>query len=117
MAHSAGRKRKVDVVAPGDELPFDDDAVDFVFASRLIEHFPDPVRALQEWVRVARKYVVLVIPHRDRTFDHERELTPGLDELLQRHEQGLSSSDDRHWSARWDVESFLESSATGSAWS
>jgi SAM-dependent methyltransferase len=102
----AGRKRKVDVVAPGDDLPFDDNAVDFVFASHVIEHFPDPVRALQEWIRVARKYVVLVIPHRDRTFDHERELTP-VDELLERHEQRLSSTEDRHWSV-WTLESFLE---------
>ena len=90
----------------GDDLPFDDGAVDFVFASHVIEHFPDPIRALEGVVRVARKYVVLVIPHRDRTFDHERELTP-VDELLSRHEQGLSSSEDRHWSV-WTLESFLE---------
>ena len=102
----AGRKRKVDVVAPGDELPFDDDAVDFVFASHVIEHFADPVGALKEWIRVARKYVVLVIPHRDRTFDHDRQLTP-VDELIQRHEQGLSSTEDRHWSV-WTLGSFLE---------
>jgi len=102
----AGRKRPVDVVAPGDDLPFEDDSVDFVFASHVIEHFPDPVRALQEWVRVARKYVVLVVPHRDRTFDRDRELTP-VDELLRRHEQGLKSADDRHWSV-WTLESFVE---------
>ena len=102
----AGRKRKVDVVAPGDELPFDDDAVDFVFASHVIEHFADPVGAVKEWIRVARKYVVLVIPHRDRTFDHDRQLTP-VDELIDRHEQGLSSTEDRHWSV-WTLESFLE---------
>jgi len=102
----AGRKRKVDVVVAGDDLPFADDAFDFVFASHVIEHFPDPVRALQEWIRVARKYVVLVIPHRDRTFDHERELTP-VDELLRRHEQALSSTEDKHWSV-WTLESFLE---------
>jgi SAM-dependent methyltransferase len=103
----SGRKRKVDVVAAGDDLPFDDDSVDFVFASHVIEHFPDPVRALQEWIRVARKYVVLVIPHRDRTFDHDRELT-AVDELLQRHEQRLSSTEDRHHWSVWTLESFLE---------
>jgi SAM-dependent methyltransferase len=102
----SGRKRKVDVVAPGDDLPFGNDAVDFVFASHVIEHFPDPVRALQEWIRVARNYVVLVIPHRERTFDHERDLTE-VDELLQRHEQGLASTEDKHWSV-WTLESFVE---------
>ncbi len=102
----AGRLRRVDVVAPGDRLPFDEDAVDFVFASHVLEHFPDPIRALKEWLRVARKYVVLVIPHRDRTFDRDRELTP-VDELLRRHERQLDDPRDLHWSV-WTLESFLE---------
>jgi SAM-dependent methyltransferase len=102
----SGRKRPVDIVAPGDALPFEDGSVDFVFASHVIEHFPDPIRALQEWVRVARNYVVLVIPHRDRTFDRDREPTP-VEELRQRHEERLVSTDDRHWSV-WTLESFLE---------
>lgn len=104
-----GRMRPVDVVAPGDELPFDDDSVDFVFASHVIEHFPDPIRALEEWLRVARRYVVLVIPHRDRTFDHDRPLTP-IGELVSRHEEGFSSDEDAHWSV-WTLESFLELSS------
>jgi SAM-dependent methyltransferase len=101
-----GRRRAVDVVAPGDQLPFESDSVDFVFASHVIEHFPDPIRALEEWLRVARKYVVLVVPHRDRTFDSDRELTP-VDELVSRHEQHFDDPADRHWSV-WTCESFLE---------
>ncbi len=101
-----GRKRPVDIVAPGDELPLADASVDFVFASHVIEHFPDPIRALEEWLRVARKYVVLVAPHRDRTFDRERELTTTA-ELLQRHEQGLTAEEHGHWSV-WTLETFLE---------
>ena len=100
--HSA----KVDIVAPGDELPFDDDSVDFVFSSHVIEHFPNPIGALYEWVRVARRYVVLVAPHRDRTFDAGRNLTT-TDELLTRYGQGFTSEQDRHWSV-WTCESFLE---------
>jgi SAM-dependent methyltransferase len=102
----AGRRRGVDIVAPGHDLPFKDDAVDFVFASHVLEHFPDPIRALEEWLRVARKYVVLVIPHRDRTFDADRELT-SVEELLRRHEQRLEDSRDLHWSV-WTLESFRE---------
>jgi len=100
--HSA----KVDVVAPGDDLPFEDDSVDFVFASHVIEHFPDPVRALYEWTRVARRYVVVVAPHRDRTFDADRPLsTP--EELIARHREGFTSQEDKHWSV-WSCESFIE---------
>ena len=100
-----GRAMAVDVVAPGDALPFADAAVDFVLASHVVEHFPDPIRALQEWRRVARQKVLLVVPHRDRTFDRDRPLTP-VPELLERHASGFTSDEDRHWSV-WDLGSFL----------
>jgi SAM-dependent methyltransferase len=107
-----GRMRPVDLVAPGDDLPFRDEAVDFVFASHVIEHFPDPIRALDEWCRVARHSVVLVVPHRDRTFDAGRELTPAA-ELRERNASGFTSSEDKHWSV-WTRESFLQlCAATG----
>jgi SAM-dependent methyltransferase len=103
---------KVDVVAPGDELPFNDDSYDFVFSSHVIEHFPDPIRALFEWVRVARRYVIVIAPHRNRTFDIENPLTP-VAELVERHRSGFSSDMDRHWSV-WTCESFIElCNATG----
>jgi SAM-dependent methyltransferase len=102
--HECGRARPVDVVAPGDRLPFADDAFDFVLASHVIEHFPDPVAALAEWRRVAARVIVLVVPHRDRTFDRDRPLTP-VAELLARHADGFASDDDRHWSV-WDLASF-----------
>ena len=103
---------KVDVVAPGDELPFEDDSYDFVFSSHVIEHFPDPIRALFEWVRVARRYVVVIAPHRNRTFDIANPLTP-VTELMERHRNGFTSDVDRHWSV-WTCESFIElCNATG----
>jgi SAM-dependent methyltransferase len=100
-----GRKRPVDIVSPGDDLPFKDDAVDFVLASHVIEHFPDPIRALKEWLRVARSYVLVVVPHRDRTFDSDRELTT-VEEFARRHEEGLQAAEDQHWSV-WTLESFV----------
>jgi SAM-dependent methyltransferase len=101
-----GRTMPVDVVASGDELPFEDGAFDFVLASHVIEHFCDPIRALEEWRRVARRYVFLVVPHRDRTFDRDRPLTP-LSELIGRHAGGLRSEEDRHWSV-WTLQTFEE---------
>lgn len=100
------RAAKVDVVAPGDDLPFEDGSYDFVFSSHVLEHIPDPIRALLEWQRVARRYVVCVIPHRDRTFDADRPLTT-TDELLERHRSGFTSEEDKHWSV-WTCESFLK---------
>jgi SAM-dependent methyltransferase len=102
----AGVAMAVDVVAEGDDLPFPDEAFDFVLASHVLEHLPDPIRALQEWRRVARRYLFVVLPHRDRTFDRDRPVTP-VDELLRRHEHGLRSDEDRHWTV-WTCETFLE---------
>jgi SAM-dependent methyltransferase len=104
----AGHRAKVDVVAPGDELPFADDSYDFVFSSHVVEHFPDPIKALHEWIRVARRYVVVVAPHRDRTPDADRPLTT-TDELLQRHAERFSSDieEPTHWSV-WTCETFVE---------
>ena len=101
-----GRAKPVDIIARGHELPLEDDSFDFVLASHVIEHIPDPIAALKEWARVARRYVVLVVPHRDRTFDRDRQLTP-LSELIERHESGFSSDEDRHWTV-WTCETFLE---------
>lgn len=97
---------KVDVVAPGDDLPFTDSSYDFVFASHVIEHFPDPLKALYEWVRVARRYVVVIAPHRDRNFDRDRPLST-VAELVERHRRGFTSDEDLHWSV-WTCESFVE---------
>lgn len=103
IARSAAR---VDVVASGDALPFENNSYDFVFSSHVIEHFPDPIRALIEWRRVARRYVVVIAPHRDRTFDADRPLTT-VTELVERHRTGFSSAEDRHWSV-WSCASFVE---------
>jgi SAM-dependent methyltransferase len=103
---ACGRAMPVDVVAPGDALPFEDDSFDFVLASHVIEHFWDPIGALQEWRRVASRYVFLVVPHRDRTFDRDRSLTP-LAELVDRHAGGVRSEEDRHWSV-WTLGTFVE---------
>jgi SAM-dependent methyltransferase len=101
-----GYGRPVDVVAPGHRLPFADKSFDFVVASHVIEHIPDPMAALIEWARVARRYIFLVVPHRDRTFDRDRPLTP-LEELIERHERGFESEEDKHWTV-WNAETFQE---------
>jgi SAM-dependent methyltransferase len=99
-----GRAMPVDLVAPAERLPFSDDSFDFVLASHVIEHVADPIAALEEWRRVSRRYIFLVVPHRDRTFDRDRPLTP-LAELVERHERGLRSDEDRHWSV-WNCQTF-----------
>jgi|10_taG_2_1085330.scaffolds.fasta_scaffold56226_1 SAM-dependent methyltransferase len=99
----------VDVLSQGDDLPFPDNSVDFIISSHVLEHFFDPIKALKEWRRVARKYIFMIIPNRDALLsDVEKPLTP-VRELVHRHIGSLKSPDmheDKHHS-RWTLESFL----------
>lgn len=103
-----GKPLAVDVVAEGDHLPFADKSYDFVISSHVIEHFWDPIAALKEWERVARKYIYIIAPHKFRTFDREREITE-TQELVDRHEGRVikpESAPKDHYSV-WDTGSFL----------
>jgi len=109
-----GEALPVDVVAPGNLLPFDNKSYDFVLASHVIEHLFDPLGALEEWSRVARKYLFIICPYPDSLpSDVGKPLTTPEDTLL-RHEMHVRKSHpvhgdgwepedlgiDEHWS-RW----------------
>jgi SAM-dependent methyltransferase len=70
------RKRLIAEAGQLDEIP--DDTYDAVLASHVLEHLANPIGALREWRRVVRPggYVLLIVPHRDGTFDHRRPITP-----------------------------------------
>jgi SAM-dependent methyltransferase len=46
----------------GDVLPFADRSIDFVYASHVIEHVPEPRRLLREIARVARRFIYIEVP-------------------------------------------------------
>lgn len=102
---------KVDLIANGDNLPFKDNTLDFVFTSHVLEHFYDPIKALQEWYRVIKigGYVFMIIPHKERTYDKDRDRTT-LNELINRHNQIIKTEEqftDKHHSV-WIMEDVLE---------
>ena len=79
--------------------------------SHALEHFWDPIKTLEEWVRVVKPggYVYMNIPHKDRTFDKDRPVTT-LEELTYRHNHPEEKPDakiDRHHSV-WRTDDFLE---------
>lgn len=84
---NCGEYAKVDVVADGTDLPFEDGQYDFVISSHCLEHNWDAIGALKEWLRVVKVggYVFTIFPHPERTFDKGRPRTK-LQELIDRHE-------------------------------
>lgn len=102
-----GKYMAIDVVAPGDQLPFSDKSFDFVISSHVIEHFYDPIDALKEWQRVARKYIYLIVPQRDALpSDRGRPLTT-IDEFKKRHRARKKLSSDEHHSV-WTWQTFVD---------
>lgn len=83
-------------VFEADRLPFRDGSFEGLFAGEILEHLPDPERALAEWSRVLKPGGVLIVttPNRDRRInringeswpfspDHLRELS--FEELNER---------------------------------
>ena len=105
----AGECLKVDIVASGDELPFKDNTLDFVISSHVIEHFYDPVKTIQEWLRVVKPggYVFIIAPHRDRIGEMAGLRTLPA-EIIDRHEHPNPPKVDNHGHySCWRTEDFV----------
>lgn len=79
-----GKALKVDIVANGDDIPLPDESQDFIVSSHVIEHFPNPIKALIEWDRLVRTggIIFMIVPHKERTFDKGKENTT-LEHLIE----------------------------------
>jgi SAM-dependent methyltransferase len=74
-----------------------DASYDLLLASHVLEHIANPLRALEEWRRVVRPsgHILLIMPHRDNTFDHRRAITT-LEHMREDAARGTDESDLSH---------------------
>ncbi|GAB6844923.1 SAM-dependent methyltransferase [Methylorubrum rhodinum] len=72
-------------------------AYEVILSSHTIEHTANPLKALAEWRRLLTEdgLLVLIAPHKDRTFDHRRPVTR-LDHLIADFEAGTGEDDRTH---------------------
>jgi SAM-dependent methyltransferase len=70
---------------------------DFILSSHNLEHFANPVKALQEWKRVTRPGggLFLVLPNYSTTFDHRRTPT-SVDHMLEDFRRDTQEDDLTH---------------------
>jgi SAM-dependent methyltransferase len=94
----AGKQYRVDYVMEADNLLlFQDNQFDFLIASHMLEHFPNPIKALKEWYRVVRDGGILfiVVPQMNCTFDRYRNVTK-LSHLTEDYEKDINNPDPTH---------------------
>jgi SAM-dependent methyltransferase len=70
---------------------------DFALCSHTLEHVANPLKALSEMVRVLRQdgIIILVLPHKEGTFDHNRRVS-SLEHLLEDYRNGTAEDDMTH---------------------
>lgn len=84
-------------VVEGSALQIPEGVYDCVIASHCLEHMANPIRALHEWKRVLRAggALMLILPHRDYTFDWRRPVTT-IEHMKKDFEQDMPESDLTH---------------------
>ena len=88
-----------DLVTDLDTLePFSENSLDFIIACHVIEHSPNPLRALTVAYSRLRPggRLVLVVPDKERTFDRARPLTT-IEHLTEDFESPSRDRDYRHY--------------------
>jgi SAM-dependent methyltransferase len=75
----------------------DSNAYDVVLSSHAIEHSANPLLALKEWKRILKTngFLILIVPHKDGTFDHKRPLT-SFEHIIQDFENNVGENDLTH---------------------
>jgi ubiquinone/menaquinone biosynthesis C-methylase UbiE len=86
---------KVDIVSQAWDLSeIENNSLDFVMSSHVIEHLPNPATALEEWLRVVKTggVVFFIVPDMRFTFDKDRKLTD-VETLLEKYESKTQEVD------------------------
>ncbi len=67
---------------------------DFVFSSHSLEHIANPLKAINEWLRIIKNngYVIIIVPEKSRCFDHKRNYSK-FSTLLSQYEKNVGEDD------------------------
>jgi hypothetical protein len=80
-----------------DLQPIESGSYECVLACHCLEHIANPLRALAEWKRVLKDdgLLLLIVPHKDGTFDWRRPVTP-LAHMIEDYENAMGEEDLTH---------------------
>lgn len=74
-----------------------DSKYDFVISSNCLEHVANPLKAIEEWVRVVKKggLLFVALPNQEHNFDHKRPITQ-FSHLLSDYQNNIDEDDLTH---------------------
>jgi SAM-dependent methyltransferase len=67
---------------------------DFVFSSHSLEHIANPLKAINEWLRIIKNdgYIIIIVPEKSQCFDHKRNYSM-FSTLLTQYEKNVGEED------------------------
>jgi SAM-dependent methyltransferase len=70
------------------------DFYDFCFSSHSLEHIANPLKAINEWLRIIKDdgYVIIIVPEKSLCFDHKR-IYSKFSSLLSQYEKNVGEDD------------------------
>ena len=67
---------------------------DFIFSSHSLEHIANPLKAINEWLRIIKNggYIIIIVPEKSVCFDHKRNYSK-FSTLLSQYEKNVDEDD------------------------
>jgi len=113
--YDSGKEPGAQIICEASDLhPIESSSYDCVVACHCLEHIANPLRALAEWKRVLRDdgLLLLVLPHKDGTFDWRRPTTP-LAHMIKDYEDAVGEDDMTHLSEVLELHDLSRDHAAG----
>ena len=79
----------------GTEIPdINNESYNFIFASHVLEHIANPLKALKEWIRIidSKGYLILILPEKSCCFDHKRDVS-NFEVILSQYKKNVGEDD------------------------
>jgi SAM-dependent methyltransferase len=72
----------------------ENECYDFCFSSHSLEHIANPLKAINEWLRIVKNdgYVIIIVPEKSLCFDHKRNYSK-FSTLLSQYEKNVGEDD------------------------
>lgn len=89
-----GKKGKIIVNDAVNISLVQNECYDFVFSSHSLEHIANPLKAINEWLRIIKNggYIIIIVPEKSCCFDHKRDYSK-FSTLLSQYEKNVGEDD------------------------